>query len=265
MGTASETAERAKAMTAGRDAAPAPPGAVAQRERVNVSELERAASALLGAVLLVGFIGRRRSAGGAALGLVGAELVRRGVTGHCVVYQALGVRNDREGAGAGAAVAVQRSITIGKSAEELYRLWREPGTVGRVLGAAAQVTSIGPDRMHWVVQGPGGRQAAWDTQTVEDRPGEVVRWASLPGAVVPNEGALRLRTAPNDLGTEVTLWLRFDPQAVAPGSAMATRFGGAPGKLLATKALHRFKSLAETGEIPTLTRQPAARDDGRDR
>jgi hypothetical protein len=30
------------------------------------------------------------------------------------------------------------------------------------------------------------------------------------------------------------------------------------------QALHRFKSLAETGEIPTLYRQPAARNDGRD-
>jgi uncharacterized membrane protein len=76
---------------------------------------------------------------------------------------------------------------------------------------------------------------------------------------------VRFRPAPNDLGTEVTLSLRFEPQAVPLGSAMAALFGGAPGKLLATKALHRFKSLAETGEVPTLTRQPAARHDGRDR
>jgi hypothetical protein len=49
MGTASVTAERATATTAGRDAAPAPPGTVAQRDGprdgVNVSELERVASA----------------------------------------------------------------------------------------------------------------------------------------------------------------------------------------------------------------------------
>jgi uncharacterized membrane protein len=63
----------------------------------------------------------------------------------------------------------------------------------------------------------------------------------------------------------VTLSLRFEPPAGLLGSAAAALFGGAPGKLLATKALHRFKSLAETGEVPTLTRQPAARHDGRDR
>jgi uncharacterized membrane protein len=264
MGTASMIAERTNGTTAGRGGAPAPPGAVARRDRVNVSELERAASAVLGGVLIAEFLGRRRSAGAPALALIGAELVRRGVTGHCVAYQALGVGTARDGA-ARAGAAVQRSITIGRPAEELHRLWREPATVGHVFGAAAQVTSTGPDRMRWVVQGPGGRQAEWDTQTVEDRPGEVLRWASLPGAAVPNEGAVRFRPAPNDLGTEVTLALRFDPPSAGLGSALGALFGGAPGKLLATKVLHRFKSLAETGEVPTLTRQPAARNDGRDR
>lgn len=265
METMTVTAERARTATAER-AAPAPPGAAAPRSKVNVSELERVASTLLGVVLIAPFFARRRgSAGRAALALVGAELVRRGLTAHCVAYQALGVSTARDGAGADAAVAVRRSITIGRAAEELYRLWREPGTLGQVLGAGARVTSTGPDRMHWVVQGPGGRRAEWDAQIVEDRPGELVRWASVDGAAVPNEGAVRFRPAPNDLGTEVTLSLRFDPRAATPGSALASRFGGAPGKLLATKALHRFKSLAETGEVPTLTRQPAARHDGRDR
>jgi uncharacterized membrane protein len=119
--------------------------------------------------------------------------------------------------------------------------------------------------MHWVVQGPGGPQVKWDTQIIEDRPGEVVRWASLPGAAVPTEGAVRFRPAPNGLGTEVTLSLRVDPHAGALGSALISLLGGTAGTLLATKALHRFKSLAETGEVPTLTRQPAARHDGRDR
>jgi hypothetical protein len=44
---------------------------------------------------------------------------------------------------------------------------------------------------------------------------------------------------------------------------LAKLLGPAP-KLLLQKALRRFKSLAETGEIPTLQRNPAARDGGRD-
>jgi hypothetical protein len=34
-------------------------------------------------------------------------------------------------------------------------------------------------------------------------------------------------------------------------------------RALVDKALHRFKSLAETGEVPTTERQPAARPDPR--
>lgn len=260
MGIASVAAERPKAATAGRDAAPAPPGAGAQRERVNVSELERAASAVLGGVLLAGFIGRRRSAGGAALGLVGAELVRRGVTGHCVAYQALGVRT-APAEGAAAAPAVERWITIGRSADELYRLWREPETLPRVVGSLAEVTMQGPDRARWVVRGPGGRQLAWETQVVEDRPGELVRWESLAGAAVPNEGEVRFRPAPQDWGTEVTLHFRFEPPGGALGAAAAKLLDAVPGTL-AGIALRRFKSLAETGEIPTLERNPSARGRG---
>jgi hypothetical protein len=89
MGTASTIAERTNGTTAGRGGAPAPPDADAQRDRVNVSELERVGSAILGGVLIARSL-RRRSAGGPALALLGAELVRRGATGHCVAYQALG-------------------------------------------------------------------------------------------------------------------------------------------------------------------------------
>lgn len=42
---------------------------------------------------------------------------------------------------------------------------------------------------------------------------------------------------------------------------MTTLFDLLP-KEVASKALHRFKSLAETGEIPTLQGQPAGRHAG---
>ena len=57
---------------------------------------------------------------------------------------------------------------------------------------------------------------------------------------------------------------RFGPAGGALGAAAGKLLGGLPGKLLGVTALHRFKSLAETGEVPTLERQPAARGGGRD-
>lgn len=57
---------------------------------VNVSDPERIASALGGALLLGAGL-RRGSLPGALLGVVGGVLVHRGLSGHCMVYQAMGV------------------------------------------------------------------------------------------------------------------------------------------------------------------------------
>ena len=47
------------------------------------------------------------------------------------------------------------------------------------------------------------------------------------------------------------------------GDAALKLLGTTPLGLAADGALHRFKSLVETGEIPTTERQPAARADTR--
>jgi uncharacterized membrane protein len=162
-----------------------------------------------------------------------------------------------------AAVEIERSITIGKPAPELDRLWRDPATVSRSMGGFAEVAAAGEGRMRWTMPGRKGQNLSWETQLIEDRPGELQRWRSLPDAPVSNEGQVRFRPAPGDWGTEVTLRVRLAPTEGTSGGA-AMKFLRTAPKLLAGQALHRFKSLAETGEIPTLERQPAGREDGRD-
>ena len=52
----------------------------------------------------------------------------------------------------------------------------------------------------------------------------------------------------------MSLQFRFAPAGDTPGL-----LAGKVGRTLLDTALHRFKSLAETGEIPTTEDQPAAR------
>lgn len=153
---------------------------------------------------------------------------------------------------------VERSLTIGKSADELYRVWRDPQTLPQLMADFADVTILDDTRVHWRVPTPLGRSLEWDARTVEDQPGKVVRWQSVDG--IASEGSVRFHPAPGDRGTEVTLHLHFDPPGGALGDGIAKVFGGLP-KVAAAKALRRFKSLAETGEIPTTRPQPAARAD----
>ncbi|MES2550752.1 MAG: hypothetical protein V4630_13830, partial [Pseudomonadota bacterium] len=66
----------------------------------------------------------------------------------------------------------ERSITIGKSPDEIYRLWRDPGTLPRIMADFADITVRDAEHAHWRVQMPVGKSLEWDVQTVEDRPGE---------------------------------------------------------------------------------------------
>jgi len=233
--------------------------------KVNVGKAERAGSAVLGGTLLT--IGlARRSMGGLAAVVAGGGFLYRAVTGHCYLYEQLGL--DTAGSSSGVAGAPDSdaeavgSITIGKSAEELERLWRDPETLARIVGNFAEVTPEGEGRHHWKLRAPLGRTLEWDSRTVEDAAGHGLRWESLEGAELPNEGEVRFRPAPAGRGTEATLRIRFDPPGGAIGGVVTKLLGFVP-RLMASRTLHYFKSLAETGEIPTTDRQPAARVDPR--
>ena len=158
---------------------------------------------------------------------------------------------------------VERSITVGKPADELRRCWLDPATLPQLMKGFATVRAVGDGRTHWKIEGPLGRAYEWDSATEDDRPGKGIRWRSLPNAAIANEGSVRFRPAPADRGTVVTLQLRFDPPGGALGDAAVTLLGTTPLDLAVDAALRRFKSLAETGEIPTTERQPAARADTR--
>ena len=189
--------------------------------------------------------------GAAALGLTGGVLLYRRA------------RKPASSSGASAALVVERAITIGTSADALYQCLRQPQTLAQIVGPFAVVTPLDADRIRWMVSGPLGRRFEWETQVVESRPGELLRWESQAGAPVPNKGTVSFRPAPANRGTEVVLRIDIDPPGGLLGVAVAQRFGVVPD-VYAAKALRRFKSLVEAGEIPTTAHQPAARGDGRD-
>jgi len=225
----------------------------------NVNQVERIASTVLGGALLIRSI-TRRSPG---RGVIGIALLNRGITGHSYLYQALGV-NTANGSkqqkieAADGVPVIERSITVEKPANELYHYWRDPQELSKILGNFGNVTMVDGNRMHWRMDVPFWRKMEWDTQIVEDRPGQVLRWESLAGASMPNQGAVRFSPAPGDWGTETKLYFRFEPPGGMLGRTAVKRLNLVP-RLLVERVLRRYKSLAETGEIPTLERNPSAR------
>ena len=154
--------------------------------------------------------------------------------------------------------SVETSITLNGSPAELYQLWRDPQTLPQVMGHFATVTATADDRAHWSVNGPVKTSLQWDSQIVQEEPGSFVRWYSTQGAKIPNGGSIRFHPAPVGRGTVATLSIDFHPPGGSFGQAAAKVLGIVP-KVLADKALRRFKSLAESGEIPTLKDNVSAR------
>ncbi len=228
------------------------------KTKVNINQRERSLSALLGGALLFRSL-TRGSPGEMALAVA---LLYRGISGHSYLYQVLGIntyrRKQSESQTSDGVSMIERSITVEKPAAELNRFWREPESLSKIMGSFVEVTKVSNDCAHWRIRGPFGRNVEWDTQIVEDRPGEILRWKSMSGTQIPNEVSVRFHPAPKDWGTEATLRFHIDMQGGILANWRAKRLRMLP-RLLAEKGLRRFKSLAETGEVPTLEHNPHAR------
>lgn len=230
----------------------------------NVGMAERVASAVLGGIL-VAFGLTWRSLRGLGVAAVGGVLLARGVRGRSRLFRAFGV-NTAEGdtsvSGTSTeAMVVEQSITVDGAPEELGEYWRDPELLSEIVGHFASVRQDETEAQHWRVEGPRGLSTSWECRLVEDRPEQLLRWESVEESSIPNEWSVWFKPAPAEDVTEVTLRVDFQPPGGPVGAMALERLGFVP-KTIVSKALHRFKSLAETGEIPTLEANPSGRGRG---
>lgn len=229
--------------------------------KVNMHLVERRISVVLGAILLLrSFI--RRSSSFSEKFLV-LDLLYRGISGHSFLYQMLGINTSGETEqlrirSSDETPEIERSITIEKPRDDLYRCWREPRRLSQIMSGVVEIAEESEGRTRWTVEGPFNQRLGWDMRVVEESPGEMIHWKSLKGALLPCECWVRFRRAPRDWGTEVTLQVRFEPPGGRTGNRVVKRLGFVP-RLQLEKMLRRFKSVVETGEFPTLVHNPSAR------
>jgi uncharacterized membrane protein len=231
----------------------------------NVGDPERVASVALGAALIVyGF--RRRDRMGLAAALAGGAFMRRGATGHCPVYDALGVstgdadsvlardRSDLTGRAATVnarkAIKIEHSVIVLRPRAELYAFWRDFTNLPQFMEHLVAVRVDSPARSHWTVKVPGGKTVEWEAEIVNDVPDEIVAWKSVGDPDVANAGAVNFSDAPGDRGTVVKVTLDYEPPGGKFGAVLARLFGEDPDRQV-REDLRRFKQLMETGEITT--------------
>lgn len=189
----------------------------------------------------------RRSLGGAALAAAGGFLIYDGVKG-----VRSGGRLELE------CVSVDRAETINRSADELYRYWRNFENHPNFMNHLESVRQLDNRRSHWTTRGPMGRKMEWDAEIVDERDNEFIEWRSLPGSDVSHTGHVSFHQRPDGRGTVVKVHVEYRPVGGRIGRALGMLFGADPEQQF-RENLRQFKQLMEAGEIPTTAGQPTGR------
>lgn len=223
----------------------------------NVNAIERWISLGIGGLLLVAAV-RRRDLLGAAAGAGSAALLYRGITGYCPAYSALGidtaehsreVHNPAASVPYGTGVRVESSIAVARPPRELYDFWRRLDTLPQFMEHVEEVTILTERRSRWRVRAPVGSRATWEAEIVNDVPGQLIAWRSLPGSAIHHAGSVHFDRR-NDL-TDVRVVLEYAPPARYVGASMVRIFGDDPQRAVADD-LRRFKEIVERGEHANL-------------
>jgi uncharacterized membrane protein len=231
--------------------------------KINVGKPERVVSLVGGAALTVfgtAYGIARRNVGGLGLTAIASELLYRGVTGHCPVYELLGVNTAVTGLSHqvsvphGQGYKIEQVITVDKPRAELYQFWHDLTNLPLIMRHLESVQYIDYKQSHWIAKGPAGMKVEWDAEIINEVENEVIGWRSLEGAAVDNAGSVRFVDSPAGRGTEIHVTLKYDVPGGLIGSGVAKLFGESP-ELQIRDDLRRFKMKMETGEVATGERQ----------
>ncbi|UFS72115.1 SRPBCC family protein [Geomonas sp. RF6] len=218
--------------------------------QINVGSKERKASMIGGAALAITGV-KKLTQGNILSGLLmlasGGMFYNRGKSGHCNMYQKMGVNTARD---VQTPIRLEKVVTINRTPQQVYDFWRDLENLPKFMNHLESVQVRGPVISHWKAVGAGGLSVEWDAEIVQDIPGQKISWQSIGEADVANEGTVRFEEAPGNRGTEVHVLISYTPPGGAVGKA-AARFLQTVNAVQLEQDLKRLKQILETGVTAT--------------
>lgn len=236
------------------------PDDIHQGKQENVGQLERYGSMVAGAAMLVSGLAKGKL-GGLTLAAVGGSFLYRGWTGHCSVYQQLGIDTCDSHSKPSTAIPAKRGVKVEKSlivnqpVEMLYAFWRDLSNLPTVMTHLQSVEQIDDTHSRWVSEAPFGQTVQWEAEIINERENEMIAWRSVGDSQVDTAGSVHFKALGHDRGTAVTVQLKYDPPGGKLGVGLAYLFGDHAEQQI-DEDLRRFKQMMETGELPTAAVTP---------
>ena len=121
---------------------------------------------------------------------------------------------------------VRESVRVEKAIDEVYRFWRMPEHLPRVMHRAEIINEV---------------------------PGKVIGWQSSPASNITAAGSLNFEPVRGGRSTQVSIHLQYAPTAGQAGALVAKALGREPSQTV-REDLRRVKQLLEAGESPRAVR-----------
>lgn len=227
---------------------------MAESNLLNVEDADRWALGV-GGVALISLALRRGMLLRAIALSAGAGMLYRAYTGENPIKALMQLKLDAlpllqslkaEGA-EGDTIVIERSVTIMKPRQEIYRFFRDFENLPRFMRHLESV-QVHNGRSHWRAKAPAGMSVEWDAELLEERPGDLLRWRSLPGSDVAHFGSVRFEDASGSRGTEVTVHLEYVPPGGSLGQVIAKILGDDP-ETEVEEDLQQLKRMLEQGTV----------------
>jgi uncharacterized membrane protein len=147
------------------------------------------------------------------------------------------------------AIKIEEHITIDRPRDELFRLWRNFEQLPNYLDDLESVTAVGEGRTHWVARLPGGKSVEWDSEMVNEIPGELIAWKTVGNPDVAHVGSVHFRDLASGT-TDVRIVVDYEPPGGRLGAlihAFTKMFGQSPEQKISGD-LREFKNRVESRE-----------------
>jgi uncharacterized membrane protein len=106
-------------------------------------------------------------------------------------------------------IHVKESITINCKAGDIYRFWSNFENLSLFIDHLDSVEDLGQGHNRWTIKTPVG-PISWESEIIENKKNELIRWRSVPDSLIKNSGFLSLIEKQAHNVTEATVELCYN-------------------------------------------------------